>query len=73
MKWVLLKFIESKFVFNHSLIRLKAVITFVSKSFLLELEIKIVVLSENNIGMAMSFTIFGRLFNVYEEQQWTKN
>jgi hypothetical protein len=32
IKWVLSKFIERRFVFNHSLIRFKVVVTFSSKS-----------------------------------------
>jgi hypothetical protein len=60
IKWVLLKFIERRFVFNHSLTRLKAVVTFSSKSLILGPVIRMVVSSANNIGMAMSFTIFGR-------------
>jgi hypothetical protein len=55
-----MKFIERRFVFKHSLIRLKAVVTFSSKSLLLGLVIKMVVSSANNIGIAMSFTVLGK-------------
>jgi hypothetical protein len=60
INWVLLKFIEGRFVFNHSLIRLKAVVTFSSKSLLLGLVIKMVVSSANNNGIAMSFGVLGK-------------
>jgi hypothetical protein len=60
IKWVLLKFIQRRFVFIHSLTGLKAVVTFCSKSLLLGLVIRMVVSSANNIGIAMSFTVLGK-------------
>jgi hypothetical protein len=58
IKWVLLKFIERRWVFDHSLITLKAVVT-VQNNFL-GLVIKMAVLSANNIGIAISFTVLGK-------------
>ena len=61
IKWVLSKFKKRKFEVNHSLIKFKVVIIFNSKSLLLELVIKIVVSSANNIDVAMSFTDLGKI------------
>jgi hypothetical protein len=47
-------------VFKHSLMRLKTVVTFSSKSLLLGLVIKMVVSSANNIGIAMSLIVLGK-------------
>ena len=60
IKWVLSKLKKRKFVFNHSLINFKEVVTFNSKSLFLGLVIKIVVSSANNIGEAISLTDLGR-------------
>jgi hypothetical protein len=53
-------FMESKFTLNHLFTQSKAVYILVTKSFELELFTIILVLSANNIGMILSFTVSGR-------------
>jgi hypothetical protein len=60
MQWVLLMFIEGRFVPNHLYTRLKALIILFYKSFEFEPLTNILVSSANNMGEVLSFTVSGK-------------
>jgi hypothetical protein len=51
---------ESKFVFNHSFIKLKAAAILIWKSFLFGLVINMLESSANNTGIDLSFMALGK-------------